>query len=235
MQDIIEVNQIVNPHSLPIGLKLIIPRSQEEARELQPTPTPTPMPLRTDHVGLHRTPAGSLWCMGEVINERAEALDLVRLEVVLYNAGGEVLDRAAAFVASDVVPGNGVAPFAILLPNAPAAGYAGYEIRVLSAIPIGEWGHRHRELTVEALQGEMQEREGTLAVQGTVRNRGQADAEQVRITFTAYGEDDVVVGVRQTSLSRLASGKKRQISLSMVPAAPALRVDAVAWGMKALD
>ena len=191
------------------------------------------MPLSTVHVGMHRTPVGSLWCMGEVKNERDEALDLVQIEVTLYNAGGEVLDRAAAFAAADIVPGHGVAPFAILLPNAPAAGYASYEIQVLSAEPVSEWGRRHRELTVEALQGEMSE--GALAVEGTVRNRGEADAEQVQVTVTAYGDDGTVVGVRQIDVPRLASGEAEQVSLSLVPAAPALRVEAVAWGMKALD
>jgi hypothetical protein len=171
--------------------------------------------------------------MGEVENERDEALDLVQIEVTLYNAGGEVLDRATGFVATDIVPGHGVAPFAILLPNAPAAGYAGYEIQVLSAAPIAVWGRRHRELAVEELAGEMSE--GTLHVQGTVRNQGEAGAEQVRITVTAYGDDGAVVGVRQADLSQLAAGDAAPVSLSLVPAAPVLRVEAVAWGIKVLD
>jgi LysM repeat protein len=233
VQAIIEVNAIANPHSLPVGQELTIPRSEEDLLALQPTATPTPMPLDVIHVGFHRTPVGSLWCMGEVKNERNEALDLVQVQVTLFNAGGEVLDRAASFAAADVVPGHGVAPFAILLPGAPAAGYAGYEIIVLSAEPITHWGRRHRELTVEDVSGEM--KQGTLTVQGTIRNRGTTDAEQVRVTITAYGSEGTVVGIRQTELDALEAGAQEDLLLSLVPAATAVRVEAVAWGMKVPD
>lgn len=230
MQAIIEANQIVNPHSLPIGLELIIPRSKEEALALRPTATPTPMPLQVIHSGFHRTPTGSLWCMGEVENERDEALDLVQLQVSLYNAGGELLDRAAAFTLSDVVPGHGVAPFAVLLPGAPAGGFARYEIEVLSAEPVAVWGRRHRALTVEALQGAM--KEGTLFVSGAVRNRGQENAAGVRVIVTAYGEDETVVGVRQLDVDPVPAGVEYAFTLTIIPAAHAVRVEAVAWGMK---
>jgi LysM repeat protein len=233
MQAIIETNAIANPQSLPVGQELIIPRSEEEALALQPTATPTPMPLDVIHVGFSRTPVGSLWCMGEVQNDRDEALDLVQVQVILFNAGGEVLERAAAFTAVDVVPGHGVAPFAVLLPGAPAAGFAGYEVVILSAEPITHWGRRHRELTVEDVVGAVSE--GSLVVQCIVRNRGTADAEQVRITVTAYGDDGAVVGLRQVELEALQAGEQQDLSLSMVPNAPAVRVEAVAWGMKTLD
>jgi hypothetical protein len=168
--------------------------------------------------------------MGEVQNDRDESLDLVQLRVTIYNAGGERLDQAMGFVLSDVVPGHGVAPFALLLPGAPAAGFATHEIEVLSAEPITEWARRHRALTVEDVQTSTDA--GTLVAQGTVRNRGQADAASVRITLTAYGADETVVGVRQLDLAPLAAGEESAFTLSLIPAAPAARVDAVAWGMK---
>jgi LysM repeat protein len=233
MQAIIEANQIINPNSLPVGQELVIPRSEEDVLALQPTATPTPMPLDVVRVGFHRTPVGSVWCMGEVQNDRDEALDLVQVQVTLFNAGGEVLDRALSFTAADVVPGHGVAPFAVLLTGAPAAGYTSYEIVVLSAEPIVRWGRRHRELTVEDVSGSMSE--GTLSVQGVVRNRGTIDAEQVRVTITAYGNDGTVVGIRQTELDLLSAGGQETLSLALVPAAHAAHVEAVAWGMKTVD
>ena len=233
MQTIIEVNGIANPHSLPIGTQLIIPHSEQEALALRPTATPTPVPVRTINLGFHRTPTGSLWCMGEVANDRDQALDLVKLQVSLYNAGGELLDRAAAFTVSDVVPGHGVAPFAILLPNAPAAGFARYEIELLSAQTITHWGRRHRTLTVDSVSKEMSERK--LVVQGTVRNRGEAKATDVRVTLTAYGDDGIVVSVRQIEVEPLPAGTQQEFSLSVVPAAQVSRTQAVVWGMKEVD
>jgi hypothetical protein len=171
--------------------------------------------------------------MGEVENDRDEALDLVQLQVSLYNAGGELLDQATAFAAVDVVPGHGVAPFAILLPNAPTAGFARYEILVLSAEPVVQWGRRHRALTVEDVKGEMNE--GTLIVEGMVHNWGETNAQDVRVTVTAYGDDGTVVGVRQVDLDSLAAGEKEQVTLSLIAASPVARVDAVAWGMREMD
>ena len=229
---LIEINDIENPRALSIGQALIIPPDDATLLAEQPTATPTPMPLQVVNLAFYRTPMGSMWCMGEVQNDRDEFIDQVQLEVSLYNAGGELLDRVAAYVATDIVPGHGRAPFALLLPRSLAGGFASYEIVVLSAEPIMHWGRRHRELAVERVEGAMSE--GTFTAQGIVRNQGQAHAEDVRITLTVYGSDGMVVGVRQMGVERLAAGEKQAFDLTMIPAAPAVRVEAVAWGMEAV-
>jgi LysM repeat protein len=230
MQTIIDVNEIANPHSLTVGARLTIPRSEEDLRALLPTATPTPMPLRVTGVGFHHTPAGGVWCMGEVENPSDEALDLVQVQVVLYNADGELLDRAAAFALADVVPGHGVAPFAILLPGAPAGGFASYEIEVLSAEPITVWGARHRALSVEALGGKMDS--ARYVVEGVVRNRGEDDATSVRVVVTAHGQDGTIVGVRQFDVDPLPAGQTALFVEELIPAGPVAGVSAAAWGMK---
>jgi hypothetical protein len=188
------------------------------------------MPLRITNLAFHRTPVGSLWCMGEVENKRDEFLDMVQVQLSLYDVDGQLVGKVDAFVATDVVPGHGKAPFALLLPHLPAAGYASYEIVVLSAEPITYWGRRYRALTVEQVEGEM--RGDAFAVEGSVHNQGEANAEQVRVIVTAYGGDDGVVSVRQVDIADLPAGERAIFSLSLVPAAPAAHVGAVAWGMK---
>lgn len=230
MQAIIEANAILNPNSLPIGQELIIPRSEEEVERLRPTATPTPMPVQAVHVGLYRTPMGSVWCMGELANERDEALDLVQVRVSLYGTGGELLDQGDAFTLAEVVPGHGVAPFAVLLSGASAGGFASHEIEILSAEPVTIWGKRHRALEVEGLAGDM--RQGSFRVEGTVRNRSQDDATGIRVTVTAYGEDGTVVGVRQILADPLLAGEDRPFEIEMIPAEPAVAVKAAVWGMK---
>ena len=230
MQAIIEANVILNPNSLPIGQELIIPRSQEEVERLRPTATPTPMPLQTIHVGLYRTPMGSVWCLGEVENERDEALDLVQVRVSLYGSNGELLDQGDAFTLAEIVPGHGVAPFAVLLPGAPAGGFASHEVEILSAEPVTVWGKRHRALEIEGLAGDMHQ--GSYLAAGTVRNRSQDDATGIRVTITAYSTAGAVVGVRQLLVDRLAAGEDQPFEVEMVPAEPAVEVSAVVWGMK---
>jgi LysM repeat protein len=229
MDDIIEANGIDNPHALPIGKRLIIPRSQAQVLAAQPTATPTPVPLEIVGVGMYRTPAGSLWCMGEVYNERDHAVDLIQVQVQLYNVEGELIDRAAAFTLSDVVPSGSSAPFAILLPSASAAAFASYQIDILSAQPIENWGTRHRALSIEDTGWQNEGK--TVVVRGMVVNQGQNGAEDIRITITAYDAEDVVVAVRQLGLDTLLADQEQTFEVSLIPAKKVARIDAVAWGM----
>jgi LysM repeat protein len=228
LQALIEVNGIDNPRALRIGQELIIPPEEGSALVVRPTATSTPMPLQVVNLAFHRTPVGGLWCMGEVENERDEFLERVQLHLTLYNADGERIAEATSFTATDIVPGHGKAPFALLLPR--TGGFASYELLLLSAEPVTYWGRRHRALTVEQVAGEMAG--GTFSVEGVVHNQGQEEAQEVRITVTAYGSDGTVVGVRQTDLTELGAGERRSFALSLIPAAPAVALDAVAWGLK---
>jgi LysM repeat protein len=229
LEALIEVNQIANPRALQVGQALIIPYDQATMLTAQPSATPTPMPLKIVNVTFHRTPVGSLWCLGEVENERQEDLELVQIEVSLYNAAGERVGQASSFTTTDIVPSHGRAPFALLITNSPSTTYASYEAVVLSAEPVTHWGRRYRALSVEQLEGEMIG--DAFLAQGLVNNHGQADAEDVLVTLTAYGGDGCVVGVRQVDIGPLASGAEQPFSLSMAPAADAVEVAAVAWGM----
>jgi len=213
VQALIEVNEIENPRALQIGQRLIIPLDRDALIAAQPTATPTPMPLEIVHLAFHRTPVGSLWCMGEVQNERDEDLDLVQVLVMLY----------------DVVPGHGRAPFALLFAHPPAR-FATYEVTVLSAEPITHWGRRHRDLVVRDLESEA--RGKALHVQGTVHNEGQDAVQEVQVVLTAYGAQGEVVAVRELALGALVPGKALSFTHDLVPAAPAVRVEGVAWGLK---
>jgi LysM repeat protein len=230
LQALIEANEIENPRVLSVGQRLLIPREEGVAAADQPTATPTPMPVQVINLAFHDTPAGSLWAMGEIAHERDESLELVRMRVILYNVDGKRVDEAEGSTLTDVVPGRGKAPFALLFPSPPASGFASHEVIVLGAEPILSWGGRHRELVVENLRAEKVE--GAFLVWGDLANEGEADATEVTLTVTAYGPGGEVVGVRQASVEPLAAGERRAFSLSLIPAAPATRAGAVAWGMK---
>jgi len=231
LEALIEANEIENPRLLSIGQRLLIPREGDGPGGGQPTPTPTPMPLQIVGLAFYHTPAGSLWCLGEVQNERDEFLELVQVRVTLYNVDGERVDEAEGFTVADIVPGLGRAPFALLFRDPPAPGYASYEVAVVGGEPVLYWGGRHRELVVEGLETE---RVGaSLRAMGEVVNAGQENAIDVELTITAYGEEGQVVGVRQVMLDPLAADERRAFEVLWVPAAPAVRAEAVAWGMRA--
>ena len=144
LEALIEVNEIENPRALSIGQRLIIPREAGSRLAAEPTATPTPMPLDVIGLAFYYTPVGSLWCMGEVLNQRDEFLEVVQLQVTLYDVNGQRVGEMSGFTAVDVVPGQGKVPFALLLTEPPSAGFASYEVVVLGAEPIVYWGNRHR-------------------------------------------------------------------------------------------
>jgi hypothetical protein len=168
--------------------------------------------------------------LGEVQNERDEALQLAQLSITLYNTDGERVAETSGFTVTDVVPDHGRAPFALLFPNPPAPGFASYEVVVLGAEPIVHWGRRHRALDAQQVQWTMEA--GTLRVEGVLHNGDEADASEVEVTVTAYGGDGRVVGVRRVEVEPLAAGERRAFSLSLIPATSPARIEAVAWGMK---
>jgi hypothetical protein len=154
----------------------------------------------------------------------------VRLRVILYNVDGERVDEASEYTVTDVLPGLGRAPFALLFPDPPAAGFASHEVVVVSAEPILYWGGRHRELVVEQVEAGM---DGPLfRVRGELVNAGPENAAAVELTVTAYGAEGQVVGVRQVAVEPLGVGERRTFALDLVPAAPAARAEVVAWGMR---
>jgi murein DD-endopeptidase MepM/ murein hydrolase activator NlpD len=230
LEALIEANGIENPRYLQIGQRLVIPRQGDGPAAGQVTPTPTPMPLQIVGLAFYRTPVGSLWCMGEVLNERDEFLELVQLRIILYNVDGEPVDEAEGFTATDVVPGLGRAPFALLFPNPPADGFASHEVVVVGAEPLLYWGGRHRDLVVEELEAGMEG--ASFSVRGELANAGEENATDVELTVTAYDAEGQVVGVRQAMLDPLPAGERRAFALDLVPAAPAVRAEAVAWGMR---
>ncbi|MBN1579608.1 MAG: LysM peptidoglycan-binding domain-containing protein [Anaerolineae bacterium] len=232
VQALIEVNDILDPRALVVGETLIIPSDDGNVFGLQDTPTPTPMPLDIINMAFHQTPVGSLWCMGEVENERDQGLEFVQVRVSLHNAQGDPVDMASAFITTEIVPAHGTAPFAILLPNAALGRFASYQVVILSAEPLTHWGQRHRDVAVETDSWEMQD--GILTVQSTIKNTGQVDAQDIQIVITCYDRDGVMVGVRRAQASPfLAAGQEESVTLSLIPLAPAARVQAVAWATNA--
>lgn len=231
VQALIEVNGIENPRALSIGQELIIPHGDASSWEQQPTPTPTPMPLRVINVAFHQTPAGSLWCMGEVKNERDETLEFVQVQVSLHNAAGEMVELGTVFVLSEIVPGQGTAPFALLLADVLLGSFASYQIVVRSAEPLTYWGERYGDLVVQDLHGEM--RDDLFHIEGCLMNNGESAAHHIWLFFTLYGSGGMVVGVRQVEMATvLRPGESQVFEFNLIPLAPADAASAIAWGAK---
>jgi LysM repeat protein len=190
-----EANAITDPRLLQIGQGLVIPR--EEGSANQPTPTPTPLPFQVANAGFYETPVGSLWCLGEVINNTGADIEQVQVAVSLYDAEGEVVATGSTFTEFDIIPNESKMPFALLFTE-PPSGFSHHQVVALSGVAVAHWGRNYMDLTIESDRGEVSG-ERAYVVTGQVRNTGQHDAEQVRMVVTAYDAEGQVVGIRRGS------------------------------------
>jgi LysM repeat protein len=209
-----EANAILDPQLLQIGQELVIPRG-DQALEGPPTSTPTPLPFGVRGLGFYETPAGSLWCLGEVENTSGRAIERVQVEISLYDEEDKVLATESAFVALGIVPQGSKAPFAILFANPPVS-FAKYQAITLSGDPVTYLGNRYLDLAITEQQGES---EGHyFMVEGLIQNTGQADAETATVLVTAYDAHGRVTGFRQVDLEDApAAGESSPFQVNLLP------------------
>jgi len=209
-----EANAILNPNRLQINQELVIPVGGH-GPQAPPTSTPPPLPFEVKGLGFYETPAGSLWCLGEVENTSGRDLERVQVEVSLQDEEDRVVARESAFVALGIVPQGGKTPFAILFASSPVS-FAKYQALPLSGEAVTYMGNRYWDLTIAEQQGEAQAHYFT--VEGMVQNTGQADAETVTILVTAYDAQGRVTGFRQADLeSAPAAGESVPFRVNLLP------------------
>lgn len=210
-----EANAITDPRLLQIGQELVIPR--EEGLTSQPTPTPTPLPFQIANVGCYETPVGSLWCLGEVINNTGASIEQVQVAVFLYNAEGDMVATGSTFTEFDIIPNESKMPFALLFAE-PPSDFSHHQVVALSGVTVAHWGRNYMDLTIESDHGEASG-ERVYVVTGQVRNTGQHDAEQIRIVVAAYDAEGQVVGVRRGSpeTQTLGVGELSPFRVSLSP------------------
>ena len=209
-----EANAILDPRRLQLGQELVIPR-EDHSSEGPPTSTPTPLPFEVKGLGFYETPAGSLWCLGEVENTSGRAIERVQVEVSLYDGEDKVLATESAFVALGIVPQGGKVPFAILFANPPTS-FAKYQAVTLSGDPVTYLGNRYLDLTITEQQGESEGHYFT--VEGLIQNTGQADAETATVLVMAYDAHGRVTGFRQVDLEDApAAGESSPFQVNLLP------------------
>jgi LysM repeat protein len=219
-----EANGITDPRRLRINQEIIIP---VEIVDSGPTivPTPTPVALRLQGLAFYRTPADSLWCVGEVANLSGHPAEEVQVQVSLHDEQGQLLDAGSAFVQLDILAAGGRAPFAILFP-APPTSFAQYQTQILSGVPHTHLGPRYPGLEVLEDRGEWLD-ENNYRVRGQVHNQGEADAERVALVITLYDEEKHVVGARTVGIAAevFLAGAMAPFDVTLTPLGTVARYD----------
>jgi LysM repeat protein len=210
-------NGIENPQFLRVGQELLIPTGEEEEETSsgdQLLPTPTPIPFDIQGVACYETPAGSLWCLGEVVNTAPAPVTNVQMLVTLFNSDGQRMAEEDTFVAADLIPVGERAPFGVLFVD-PPAGQMVPRVTTLRGEVAGE-------LTAAYISMSAVETEGKLSgPQFEVNGKAQNDdtersAGRVSVTVTTYDANGLVTGFRQETMeleAPLAPGTSAPFSM----------------------
>jgi len=228
-----EANGIVDPRLLQIGQELIIPPPEGDPEE-PATPTPTPPPLTVEAINFLETQQGTLWCLGKVSNPGTDALSEVVVEASLFDGGGVLLAREAAFIQLDVIPPGEAVPFAVLFDDPPSS-FAQYHVAAVSGIPITDQARYYFDLEAFDLHGSQQDI-ATYRLSGQLRNWGPHDAEAIRLVAVLYDADGKVLAQRQAELSveLLKAGAITPFEMDLiVPHGVVDKFDVLVQGLKA--
>ncbi len=218
--DIIAANGGLDPARLQIGQRIVIPSgaSNPLASNISPQqilPSPTPAPFAIQGVHSVRTAAGSVECMGEVVNASGQALTNIQLLVSLLDANGATLQAQSVFVARDIVPDGQQSPFRALF-TAPPGDFARVTVLPLRAEPAALGGYA--ALTVSASEGTPN---GTqFSVRGQLANPVDGAVNRIRVVVTAYDTDRRVIGYRIVPVDglQLGPGASAPFSATLVTA-----------------
>lgn len=210
-----EANGIVDPRFLQIGQQIIIPPPETNPDD-PPTPTATPPPLIVESINFQHTEPGGLWCLGQVSNPGTELITEVVIEAALFDAGGVLLARSAAFTQLDVVPPDQPIPFAIQF-DSPPGDFAQYQVAPVSGLPLSDQARYYFELEPFDLHGSPVDI-ATYRLRGQLRNRGQTDAEAIRLVAIAYDAEGRVLAQRQAELtvSLLKAGAATPFEIDLI-------------------
>jgi LysM repeat protein len=232
--EIENLNPGVQPNLLQIGQQIILPPPATPAFQ-SAAATLIPLQIEVINLNAYRTPAGSLWLVGEVINHSHLPAENVQLQIAIADAGGQGLAAITTWVTPGIVPAGSKAPFGALVSGLPEP--AGSTLAAPSASIIGgqtlvNLGNRYLDLAVREPEATIEESQ--IELRGQIENTGTAAAAQILLVTTFYDVQGNVAGYHELLLAdSLPPGTRH--SFSFVAAPPGGRVSRYEFLIQALQ
>jgi len=227
---------------LSIGQIIIIPTAEPESGSTtgmaapvgnQILPTPTPVMVPTTGVALYQTPAGGLWCLGEVVNTTGGPLTNLQLQVVLVAADGTPLLARTTLAAADYLAPEARTPFAVLFEQ-PPAGVADVTVVLLRAEAISAITAAFVPLDVTDVIGGVSGPQ--YRVTGALSNHTGYTVSRIAVVITLYDSNARVIGYREkvtTEEILLENGQSRAFDVLLTPQGLDVPADfqVIAWAV----
>ena len=229
---IIALNPGIQPNFLQIGQQIVIP--PPETAVLGQIGPPIPIQVQIQHVNSYLTPVGSLWLVGEVLNESAFPVADVIVEIGLLDDQGVLLSTVMASAAVPVILPGQTAPFSALVSEPPSA-FAQPRFAVIAGMAVADMGNQYLDMVIEGatLDTVQTGADSRWQVSGQLRNQGSALAAQVRLLATFYDAQGAVAGYQQWPINaELQPGQSIPFTYAVIlPGGTAVRATYTAFGL----
>ncbi len=216
IETILGLNPGLDPNLLSVGQPLLLPTPDAQAVEAGiDVGTAVPVLAVVADVQLYQTPTDAIWLLGTAENVGALAIEDVKLEIGLADAAGNVLQTYPVWTAVRVIPTQGIAPFGLLLENTPS-GFDHPLVSVVDGLSVAGSGSRYLdfEVTEIGLDGG----NGSVRLEGMVKNGGAATADKILLVARFYNEQNHITGFQNLNLpGQLAPGESAPFVVTAVP------------------
>lgn len=230
VEEIETLNPGVVPELLQIGQSLILPPPATPVFTGQ-SATPVPLQTQVRAVQIIRTPVGSMWLLGELLNNGAFPVAGLQVQIDLVGPDNAILDTALAWVAPGVLPPGEHGPFATLLREPPSQEVQP-SVSVVAGDTLVEPGTYYLDLAV--VDSEVNIGDGLVNVAGSVANVGEDVATSISVVATFYGARGEVTGYAQQHLQNpLLPGEEASFEVGgSPPGGPTVDVTVGVVGLK---
>jgi hypothetical protein len=192
LEALLAANPSVQPATLAVGTRLIIPTGNQAPGE--PTSTPASLPVLQTHCWPETD--GGLWCFALLQNQYAETLENISAQFSLLDSNLQVLSSQVAYGLLDILPTGQTMPLAIHFPP-PVQPNVSLRVQVLTAIRLLPGDTRYLPVLVEDSLVSMAASGQTAQVTGHVVLSGTGTAGTIQVLATSYDSSGDVVGVRR--------------------------------------
>jgi len=189
---LLAANPGIQPSQLFVGQTIIIPSVSEN-----PISNPLTTPVLADLGLVSCYPlVGGLTCLASIHNPNAEALENIKMEITIFGADGQPIERKEAALPLNILQPDQTLPASAFFPGISSANYVLPQLLASTLVSAGD--QRYIEADTEDLLISIDWNGNSSQVTGRVGMReGEKPATLIWLVAVAYDSNGQIVGFRR--------------------------------------
>ncbi|KUK46711.1 MAG: hypothetical protein XD73_0415 [Anaerolinea thermophila] len=194
MKDVVDANPDINPNAMVVGMQVLIPAKPASTQEVPIAADLEPITL--DDPQCYQEKSGGLWCFLTAVNENANAVENVLVEITIGDANASQLSARIAAAPLNMIPAGGEQVLSAYFPP-PIPDPFRYSYQLVSSIPVEDMS---RYIETKILEQSIDISNDGLTAQVSARvfmNGIVGDTVRVWLSAIAKDANGAVMGVRR--------------------------------------